>query len=81
MKDFHDKWVRRLYYLILDPQEPMINQNQKIAIEFLAEKAATGNTDAIAALNKLLRQPFLHPALREMVNMALTPMPMAGDQA
>ena len=59
----------------------MINPDQKTAIEFLWEHSAAGNTDATAALNELLRQPFLHPLLREMVYTALTSPPTPGDPA
>ncbi|MDD1717431.1 MAG: hypothetical protein LUO88_00005 [Methanoregulaceae archaeon] len=81
MKDFHDRRVTSLYYLIVDPAEPIINQEQKTAIEFLWEHSATGNADATAALNELLHEPFLHPLLREMVFTALTRQPAQGDPA
>ena len=71
MKDFTDERINLLYYLVLDPSEPMINEDQKIAVVQLSEWASAGDENANRALIALERQPYLHPFLKEMVQMAL----------
>ncbi len=71
MKDFTDERINLLYYLVIDPTEPMINEDQKIAVAQLSEWASFGDENAHHALTALERQPYLHPFLKEMVQMAL----------
>ena len=71
MKDFADERINLLYYLALDPSEPMINEEQKIAVLQLAELASAGDQNAHRALTDLERQPYLHPVLKEMIQMSL----------
>ena len=64
---FQDKQVHTLYILARDPDNMLISNDQKVAIELLGSLAQGGNTDAMGALAALLRSPELHPLLREMV--------------
>lgn len=64
---FGDEKVFNLYIIAKSTEEPMINDVQREAVEFLGDFAREGNDDAVVALNMLYRHPGLHPLLREKV--------------
>ena len=77
---FTDTRVRGLYALAVDPEEPMINDLQRDAIRGLGDLARQGNSEALAALSRVARQPDLHPFLREITHEEMSPpvLPRAG---
>jgi hypothetical protein len=64
---FKDENVFNLYIIAKSTGEPMINDVQREAVEFLGDCAKMGNEDAVTALRMLYRHPDLHPLLREKV--------------
>jgi hypothetical protein len=64
---FKDENIFNLYNLAKTAEEPMINDIQREAVDFLGNFAMKGNEEAVTALQMLYRFPYLHPHLREMV--------------
>jgi hypothetical protein len=64
---FKDENVFNLYVIAKTTDEPMINDVQREAVDFLGDFAKKGNEEAVTALQMLNRFPDLHPHLREMV--------------
>jgi hypothetical protein len=64
---FKDENVFNLYIIAKGIDEPMINDFQREAVEFLGDYATKENEDAVTALRMLYRFPDLHPLLREKV--------------
>jgi hypothetical protein len=64
---FKDENVFNLYIIAKTTDEPMINDVQREAVNFLGDFAIKGNEEAVTALQMLYRFPDLHPLLREMV--------------
>jgi len=81
MPPFTDAQVQDLYFLVMDPEEPMINNMQREAIRGLGDLARQGNVEAQAALSRVARRPDLHPFLREITHeeMMLPVPPRAGN--
>jgi hypothetical protein len=53
---------------VKDGEEAMINHEQRIAFEILADMVERDSEDARLALLLLRGAPFLHPHLREMID-------------
>jgi hypothetical protein len=64
---FKDEKVYNLYIIAKATDEPMINDVQRAAVDYLGDFAQKGNEEAITALQMLYRFPDLHPLLREKV--------------
>jgi|WetSurSiteA1Bulk_404760.scaffolds.fasta_scaffold221420_2 hypothetical protein len=64
---FKDERIFNLYIIAKGNDEPMINHNQREAVDFLGSYAREGNEEAVTALQMLNRYPDLHPLIREKV--------------
>ena len=64
---FKDENVLHLYIMAKGIDEPMINEIQREAVDFLGTYAMKGNEEAVTAMQMLYLFPELHPLLREIV--------------
>jgi hypothetical protein len=62
-----DPTIQALYRSARDETEPMVNDVQRGAVDLLIRLAGEGNKEAASALRNLLRAPYLHPLLKEMI--------------
>ena len=67
MDQFQDANVADLFNIVRDNNEPMINDDQRIAVEILGGLTRKGNGEAAKALKRLAESPFIHPLLRENI--------------
>jgi hypothetical protein len=82
MPPFTDPVVQGLYSLVMDPEEPVINDLQRGAIRGLGLLARQGNVEAQAALSRVARRTDLHPMLREMTLQEMQlPVPTRAGKA
>jgi hypothetical protein len=71
MNNVSEENILHLCVLIKGCEEPMINEQQRVATDMLLELARKGNPDAISALENLERFPWIHPHLREIIREGL----------
>jgi hypothetical protein len=71
MSSIDEENILHLSILIKECEEPMINEQQRIAAEMLVDLARKGNANAFSALQNLERFPWIHPHLQEIIREGL----------
>jgi hypothetical protein len=63
-----DEGIKILYTIVRQIEDAEAWYDQKEAIRQIKRLAASGNPDAVTALDHLLHTPDLHPFLREVMS-------------
>jgi hypothetical protein len=67
MTEILDEGVKILYAMTRQNEDASFDEEQKEATRQIKRLAVSGNPDAAAVLDRLMRAPDLHPFLKEII--------------